>query len=301
MNVAVLGPGGVGGLVAAALHRSGAQVTVVAREETAAVIAENGLRVRSETLGEWVARPGVVARLDSPVDVLVVATKATGLAAALSRVEAEPGLVVPLLNGLEHVEWLRERFGRRAVAATIRVEADRPEPGAIVHTSRFLRVELAADEPAPSRSMEQFAALLRDAGIDAEVREGEALVLWSKLARLNALACTTSAWDLPIGDIRDDPAKRAALRGCIEETVAVARAEGAELDAEKVLRELDGTHASLGSSMQRDIAAGREPELDAIPGAVLRAGARHGLGCPTVAELAARVAERAGLAAPVSR
>ena len=60
------------------------------------------------------------------------------------------------------------------------------------------------------------------------------------------------------------------------------------------MRELDAAHATLGSSMQRDIAAGREPELDAIPGAVLRAAARHGLECPTieglVAETRARIA-----------
>jgi ketopantoate reductase len=57
--------------------------------------------------------------------------------------------------------------------------------------------------------------------------------------------------------------------------------------------ELDDAHDTLGSSMQRDIAAGVEPELDAIAGSVLRAAARHGLACPTVERLAARVAERA--------
>jgi 2-dehydropantoate 2-reductase len=64
------------------------------------------------------------------------------------------------------------------------------------------------------------------------------------------------------------------------------------------MRELDEAHAELGSSMQRDIAAGREPELDAIAGSVLRAAARHGLECPTIAQLALQVAERAGVAAP---
>jgi 2-dehydropantoate 2-reductase len=65
-----------------------------------------------------------------------------------------------------------------------------------------------------------------------------------------------------------------------------------------VLAELDEAHPELGSSMRRDIAAGREPELDAIAGAVLRAGARHGLECPTIARLAARTAERAGIDPP---
>ncbi len=60
-----------------------------------------------------------------------------------------PGLVLPLLNGLDHLALLRERFGEGTVlAGTIRVEADRPEPGVVVHTSPFLRVDMASREPA---------------------------------------------------------------------------------------------------------------------------------------------------------
>ncbi len=59
-------------------------------------------------------------------------------------------------------------------------------------------------------------------------------------------------------------------------------------------------HATLGSSMQRDIAAGRAPELDAIPGSVLRAAARHGLSCPTIERLVAMIADRAGVPSPAS-
>ena len=80
----------------------------------------------------------------------------------------------------------------------------------------------------------------------------------------------------------------------------MAAAEGASIAPAQPLRELTEAHATLGSSMQRDIAAGRTPELDAIPGAVLRAGARHGISCPTIERLAAAVAERAGLPAPVA-
>ena len=78
----------------------------------------------------------------------------------------------------------------------------------------------------------------------------------------------------------------------------MANADGAQIDPAEPLGELDEAHAELGSSMQRDIAAGREPELDAIAGAVLRAGARHGLECPTIARLSELIARRAGVAVP---
>ncbi len=302
MKIAVLGPGGVGGLIAGLLERAGTPVIVVAREQTAAAISARGLRIDSVSFGEFVVRPRAVSRLDQPVDVLIVATKASGLEPALARVGAQPKLVLPLLNGLDHLAVLRERFGAgtTVLAGTIRVEADRPEPGVVVHTSPFLLVEMASDDLGARASMENLAELLKDAGVSARVGDSEAQVMWSKLVRLNALACTTSAYDKLLGEIRSTPELRAALVGAIEEGCAVGQAEGAtDVDPAKALGELEQAHATLGSSMQRDIAAGREPELDAIPGSVLRAAARHGIECPTIERLVGLIAARAGVPAPV--
>jgi 2-dehydropantoate 2-reductase len=121
----------------------------------------------------------------------------------------------------------------------------------------------------------------------------EAQAMWGKLVRLNALALMTSAYDRPLGPIRATPELRDELEACVAEAAGVANADGANVKADDVMGELDDAHDSLSSSMQRDIAAGVEPELDAIAGSVLRAAARHGLACPTVERLAARVAERA--------
>jgi 2-dehydropantoate 2-reductase len=291
-RVAVLGPGGVGGFLAAALTRAGVATTVVAREQTVAAIADGGLRVRSARLGDWTAHPAATARLDDDVDVLVVATKAGALDAALARIEGEPGLVVPLLNGIDHVAALRERFGPRAVAATIRIESERVAPGEIVQGSPAFRIELASDHPAPRPRLAAFVDVLRGAEIPARLGDTEASVLWSKLARLNAIACMTAAYDLPLGPIRDNPRRRVELEDAVDETVAVANAEGAGLDPDATLRELWEAPAGQSSSLRRDVAAGGDTELDAIGGAVLRHGAAAGLECPTVAALVARVRER---------
>lgn len=330
VNIAVLGPGGVGGLVAGALDRAGTPVVVVARGSTAETISASGLRVDSVLFGDFVAHPRAVAQLEQPVDALIVATKAAGLHEAIDRVEGTPRLVLPLLNGLDHIAVLRARFGDGAVVAgTIRVEADRPEPGVVIHTSRFLRIDMASRDPTAHGPMERLAAVLSKAGIPARVYPpanpypppaeqaaalvlptnpppppaepavvladgGEAQVMWSKLVRLNALACTTSAYDKLLGEIRSTPELRAELVGAIQEGCAVARAEGASIASGDPLGELTAAHATLGSSMQRDIAAGRPPELDAIPGAVLRAGARHGIACPTIERLVGMIAARVG-------
>jgi 2-dehydropantoate 2-reductase len=321
VNIAVLGPGGVGGLVAGALARErapearvdgevgggegapeGAHVVVLARDSTARAIESEGLRVSSVVLGDFTTRPRTISELEEPVDALIVATKAAGLAQALERVRTRPPLVLPLLNGLDHLVTLRRRFGDSAVVAgTIRVEADRPEPGVVVHTSQFLRIDMASHDRAMRAPMEALAAVLSRVGVSARVCESEPQVMWSKLVRLNALACTTSAFDKLLGEIRSTPELRAELVGAIEEGCAVARAEGAEIPAGDPLGELTAAHDTLGSSMQRDIAAGRPPELDAIPGAVLRAAARHGIECPTIERLVATIAVRAGVSTPVVR
>ena len=352
MKVAILGPGGVGGLLAGVLAQADAQrarataelervsaeqerpsaqiepssgeaeppnsevprrvaaphrvaVQVIARESTAQAIDKRGLRLRSVMFGDFQVPVPAAAALHEPVDVLIVATKAAGLADALERIQAAPALVLPLLNGLDHIAQLRERFAPETVlAATIRVESDRPEPGVIVHTSRFLRIDMASGSPGAEAGMERLAQAFEDADVPARVvlpisQRSEADVMWSKLVRLNALACTTSAYDKLLGEIRGTPELRDELIATIAEACAVGQAEGAQdVEAGVALGELELAHDTLGSSMQRDIAAGRPPELDAIPGAILRAGARHGLRCPTIERLVAMIAARAGVPLP---
>ena len=117
-------------------------------------------------------------------------------------------------------------------------------------------------------------------------------MLWGKLVRLNAVSSSTSAWDLPFGAVRDDPEKWAEVEAAVREGAAVARAEGADIPVDRVMAELSEVHATLRSSMQRDIAAGIPPEIDSIPGAFLAAAARHGIEAPAVQRLYDRITAR---------
>jgi 2-dehydropantoate 2-reductase len=294
-HLAVLGPGGVGGWVAAALASSGRKVTVVAKEATVERIAAEGIQVRSAVHGDYTARPAATAHLREAVDALIVASKGTALESALERIEdraVADAVVLPLLNGLDHMEVLRGRFPGRVIAGVIRIESDRPEPGEVVQTSPTASIEMASDGDVEPARIEGLARALEAAGIPVEIGPSEAAVLWGKLVRLNALAVTSSATDRTMGFIRNDPEWRAKLVACIEEACAVARAEGVEIPSARVVAELEATHDSLTSSMQRDISRGQEPELDQIPGAIIRAGARHGIACPTIEELVGRIRDR---------
>src|SRR5205823_312730 len=127
--------------------RSGADVVLLLRPATLALYARR-LRVESVVLGEFEVDVPAAAELDRPVDVLWVATKATQLEAALALAPADrvgKAVVVPLLNGIDHVALLRSRYSN-VVAAAIRVESERMSPFVFQQTSPFLRVEMAGAE-----------------------------------------------------------------------------------------------------------------------------------------------------------
>jgi 2-dehydropantoate 2-reductase len=281
MRHAILGAGGIGGLLGGALARSGAEVVLLLRPEALARYPGR-LAVESAVLGDFEDEVPGVALLDRPVDIVWVATKATQLEAALTLAPVDQvgeAVMIPLLNGVDHVALLRSRY-RNVVAGAVRVESERLSPTLIRQSSPFLRVELAGAEAAQAE--------LRRAGIECDAREDELSLLWDKLAFLAPVALATSALDASMGVAREDP----RFRGCRDEALAVARAEGADVDGDALRKQHEGAPPSMRSSMQKDIAAGREPELDAIAGPILRGGQRHGLVTESTQQLADQVRAR---------
>jgi 2-dehydropantoate 2-reductase len=187
-----LGPGGVGGLLAALLARSGSAVTCLAEASTTHAIATSGIRIESDRFGDFVAPVAAAERLSEPVDICLVTVKATQLAGALDRLPPDvvgSALIVPLLNGVEHVELLRQHYpDATVVAATIRGESSRTSPGVIRHDSPFVNVELAVDDSA-GPAVGWLADTLERAGVTVDVSDDAATVMWSKLTFLTALAC----------------------------------------------------------------------------------------------------------------
>jgi 2-dehydropantoate 2-reductase len=283
MRHAVLGAGGVGAFVGAALARTGRDVLLLMREES---LARYGgvVHVESAVLGDFEAGVPAAATLERPVDVLWVTTKATQLRDALERIPdgaAANAIVVPMLNGLDHVELLRRRFGSTAVVpGSIAIESERVELGRVCQLSPFAIVVVS-----PGSYAEGLRSELADAGLAASIGESEAAVLWGKLALLAPLALPTTLRGSELGSVMADPAWRDRLEGCVREVVAVAGADGVQLDAERIIAWIERVPADFRSSMQKDREAGRPTEIEAIGGSVLRAAARHGLAAPTTQAL----------------
>lgn len=299
--LAVLGVGGVGGMLAA---RTGA--LAIGTPRTIAAVRADGLRLVHE--GETtVARVEAVERLERPVPLLVVAVKAYELEAALDRVSPEAldgAVVLPLQNGLEHVAAIRRRYAASCnallarppvvVAGSIgRLESFSPEPGVVVQRTSGPAVVTAASETLTRPELEAALQPLRVPGISVVITDDEANVLWEKAARLAVLAAATTASGLAVGGLRSDASWRGRLETALAEAFAVAAADGASLDPAGQWTIIDTMSEDLTTSAARDAAAGRPTELDAITGAVVRAGARLGVPTPILERLLEEAACRA--------
>ncbi|QTX03570.1 ketopantoate reductase family protein [Agromyces archimandritae] len=283
---AVVGPGAVGGLLAALLRRAGADVVVVAREASARRIAERGLTITSGRYGEWISDVPAVTEVPAGAHV-ILAVKAYALGEVIPQLAAaHPAEVLTLLNGVDHLPALAGALpGTDVIGAAITIEAARTEPTVLEHRSSFARVtvpERAAGSP--------IATALADAGVAVTAAGTDAEVLWTKLRFLATFALLTSRTETGIGEaLAADPGLADAL---IEEIAAVASAEGVPTDAGELRASVHGMPAGMRSSLQHDFAAGGPTELDAIGGAVARAARAHGIRTPaldaTLAELAAR-------------
>ncbi|MEU9730222.1 2-dehydropantoate 2-reductase [Streptomyces sp. NPDC048002] len=286
LSIAILGPGGIGGLLGALLSRAGHRVVCLAGEGTAEVLRDSGLRVRSGLYGDFTARVEADTELREPVDACLIGVKQTSLDAALERIPAKvlgDALLVPFLNGVEHPAVLREQYRADLVApGVIRVESTRVAPGVIEHGSPFAEVDLAGDTVDRGR-LDALAEALGAAGPVTRVVADETAALWAKMSFLAPFALLTTRHALPLGEVRTR--YREELTALVEETAAVSRACGGPADPAQALARYDAFPATTRSSMQRDAEAGRPLELDAIGGALLRAADRHAVPVPVTSRL----------------
>jgi 2-dehydropantoate 2-reductase len=190
MKHAILGAGAVGGLVGAILAHEGEDVTLLVRPESKTPRPGTlSLKTPSDTF-ETAVR--IETKLADDTDVLWIAVKAYQLIGALRSVPSESkiGTIIPLLNGIDHVDLLRARFGHdRVVPATIAVESERIAPGQIVQRSPFARLALSMTG---QQRLAVVADRFRRAGFTCEFQADEKTMLWSKLAFLGPFALTVT-------------------------------------------------------------------------------------------------------------
>ena len=290
-TVAVLGPGAVGGTFAVRFVNADYRTLCVGPPATVQLMGFSGISFETNGNEPVVVRPEMTEQLVQPVSLLLVTVKAAQLEDALERVDPEvvaEGVVLPLMNGFEHMDSLRERFpGRVAAGALSRFEAYRVGRMQIVQKTHTALVTMASDDLS-ERELERAADLLQRAGIDVEVETDEKRVLWRKAVRLSVLAPATALSRKTVGDLRTDLEWRPRMEQALSEACAIANADGVNLMPSAQWTRITELEHDLTTSAARDVEAGRPSEIDAITGAVVRVGQRLGVPCPMLTELAQR-------------
>lgn len=289
MRIAVVGAGGVGGLVGGLLARAGNEVAFVARGATLAALRGRGLEVQSPR-GSFVVSP-VEASDDpsalGPAEVVLVAVKGwqvREVAPRLAPLVARDGVVLPLENGVEAAPTLAKALGEDRVAGGLcHLFAWVESPGVVKHVGELLRVTMGERRGGSSARLERLAAALRAAKVDAVVSPDIEAAAWEKFLFIDAFGSVGAATRAPVGQVRTLPESRGLLRAAMEETATVARARGVRLPADavdKAMALIDGVRPESTASMQRDIQAGRPSELFDQTGAVVRLAAEAGVDAP---------------------
>lgn len=288
MRVLIVGAGGVGGYLGARLVAAGVEVVFLVREPRAAQLAADGLLVESP-LGDVRAPAAAVTHASEcgTVDFIVVACKAHGLEGALAAIA--PLLhgetrIVPLFNGVAHVDMLIERLPERTIVPGIVHGAlDLRADGTIAHLTSFLSVIVGTLSGSPDPLVEALVDGLTVAKVDARASADIGQDLWDKFVFLATLAGITCVMRGSIGAIMETGAGREHILQLLKECRTVARSEGREPGAPAIegYRDLlTRTGSDFTSSMLRDIEAGRPTEADHILGDMLRRAQRHGIPTP---------------------
>jgi 2-dehydropantoate 2-reductase len=290
MRIAVVGAGAVGGYFGGRLAQAGEDVTFVARGEHLEAIRDHGLEVRS-TEGDFTIHPARAT--DDPgevgtVDAALVAVKAWDLpeaARGMRPMVEDRTAVVPLLNGIEAPDVLREALGPSPVLGGLcRILAHRSSPGRLEHTGFPPTIEFGElDGSRSDRAVALHEAFERARGVDATLSDDIQRAMWIKLAFIAGMSAVGAATRAPIGVTRAQPETRGLLERAFEEVRSVGAARGIDLPDGLVARFLDVVDAlpeAEVTSMQRDVLAGRPSELEAQVGAVVRLGREAGVPTP---------------------
>ncbi|MCK1396472.1 2-dehydropantoate 2-reductase [Bradyrhizobium sp. 1] len=298
MRVLVIGAGALGGYYGACLVRAGADVTFLVRSKRAEQLQRDGLRVVSPH-GDFALQPKILLAddLKDAFDVVLVGVKAYSLDDAMSQFAPAVGagtMILPILNGLRHIDALTARFGAaRVLGGLANVSAGLDADGRVVQFMANQTIVFGETRGAMSERVRALEALLKVPGIDVRASDAIMQDMWEKFVQLTTLASITCLMRASIGDILTVPNGEASIFRLFAECCAVATASGYEPRAPFIEfdRKLFTTvNSPLKASMLRDIERGSVTEAEHILGDMANRARALGIDTPLLDLARAHVA-----------
>jgi 2-dehydropantoate 2-reductase len=279
MRILVVGAGAIGGYFGGRLLEAGRDVTFLVRSRRAAELADTGLIIKSPRGGVTLREPPTLLaeHLDRSFDLVLLSCKAFDLAEAMDSFAGAVGpetMILPLLNGMRHLEILDERFGRaRVLGGQCVISATLDAQRTVVHLNDTDVLSFGERDGGTSDRIRILAGILEDAGFDARLSERIVQEMWEKWVFLATLASATCLMRASIGAIMASPGGNELIRALLEECRAIADAEGHAPRAaflEQARAALTAASSPLTASMLRDVEGNAPIEADHIVGDLLR-------------------------------
>ncbi|MGY4460596.1 2-dehydropantoate 2-reductase [Bradyrhizobium sp. LB13.1] len=298
MRVLVIGAGALGGYYGACLVRAGADVTFLVRSGRAEQLRRDGLRIVSPH-GDFALQPKLMMANDlrEPFDVVLVGVKSYSLDDAISQFAPAVGpntMILPILNGLKHIDALTARFGAAQVLGGLaNVSAGLDADGRVVQFMANQTIVFGEIEGSFSERVLALQSLLQIPGIDVRASESIIQDMWEKFVQLSTLAGITCLMRASIGDILTVPKGEESIFRLFAECCAVATASGFEPRAPFIEfdRNLFTTaNSPLKASMLRDIERGSATEAEHILGDMANRARALGIDTPLLNLARAHVA-----------
>ncbi|MDB6087014.1 MAG: apbA [Gammaproteobacteria bacterium] len=279
MRVLVVGAGAIGGYFGGRLLQAGRDVTFLVRPRRAAQIADSGLIIKSPHGNVSLRKPATILseNIGHPFDLVLLSCKAYDLEGAMQSFAAAVGpetMVLPLLNGMRHLDMLDERFGRSHIlGGQCVIAATLDSQHAVVHLNDIHKLTFGERDGTLSDRIHRVARVLDNAGFDASLSDHIMQEMWEKWVFLATLASVTCLMRAPIGDVVASPKGKELIRSLLEECRAIAEGAGHAPQAaflDQARAALTAAGSSLTASMLRDVETNAPIEADHIIGDLLR-------------------------------
>ncbi|MBP0598177.1 2-dehydropantoate 2-reductase [Herbaspirillum sp. LeCh32-8] len=285
MKILIVGAGAVGGYFGARLQQAGRDVTFLVRDKRAALLREHGLRVKSPAGDLTLHDLQLVgsSELQPKYDLVILSCKAYDLDDAITSVAPAIGgdaVILPLLNGMQHLDILEQRFGaNRVLGGQCVVASTMDADGVIRHLGTVHGLTFGECAGGVSARARQIHEALSGAGFDVTLSENILQSMWEKWTMLATLASATSMMRAAIGDILQGPGGPQFLEGVLAECAGIAELQGykpGETFYNRTRGVLSEHGSTLTASMFRDISANARVEADHVVGDLIRRGDAKG-------------------------
>ena len=289
MRVLIVGAGATGGYFGGRLAQAGRDVTFLVRAGRAAQLREHGLTLLSPH-GDVTLQPKLVTAetINGPYDAIILGVKAFGLEQALQDMAPAVGpqtMVMPLLNGMRHVDRIRSLYGQALIGGVCKVATTIDPQGRIKQLAPFQELAYGEINGSPSARTTAFDEAMQGAGFTARLTPHVEREMWEKWTLLATLGGICGLMRGTIGDIEAAAGGREFVMRLLGEVVRVIQADGvAPSDAflETITKQVTQKGSPMASSMYRDLVAGLPVEADQILGDLEARASRHNLDTPLV-------------------